>query len=103
MWYRLMMDLFSLKLDKRRFRERFGISIELALPVELAFFRLNGAFERDDAEAITLTPLGRYMLVMMMREFFSGINRIRDQARQSAANLCNLDNQSLFPLPRASS
>ena len=42
------------------------------------------------------------MLVVMMREFFSGINRVRDQARQSAGNLCNLDNQSLFPYPRAS-
>lgn len=102
MWYRLMMDLFSLKLDKRQFRERFGVSIELALPLELAFFRMNGAFERDDSEAITLTPSGRYMLVVMMREFFSGINRIRDQARQSAGSLCNLDNQSLFPVPRAS-
>jgi coproporphyrinogen III oxidase-like Fe-S oxidoreductase len=100
MWYRLMMDLFSL--DKRHFKKRFGMSIEVALPLELAFFRLNRAFERDDAETITLTPRGRYMLVVMMREFFSGINRIRDQARQSAANLCNQDNQGLVPIPRAS-
>jgi hypothetical protein len=78
------------------------VSIELALPAELAFFRLNGAFDQDDAEAITLTPTGRYLLVVMMREFFSGINRVRDQARQSSGNLCSLDSQSLFPYPRAS-
>ncbi len=102
MWYHLMMDLFSLRLDKARFKERFGASIELALPIELAFFRLNGAFDQDDAQAITLTPTGRYMLVVMMREFFSGINRVRDQARRSSGNLCSLDSQSLFPYPRAS-
>ena len=102
MWYHLMMDLFGLRLEKARFKERFGMSIEVALPVELAFFRLNGAFDQDNAEAITLTPTGRYMLVVMMREFFSGINRVRDQARQSSGNLCSLDSQSLFPYPRAS-
>lgn len=83
MRYRFMMDLFGLRLDKQAWKERFGRSVERLLPVEMAFFQASGAFAQNDADYITLTPQGRYMLVVMMREFFSGINRIRDQARQA--------------------
>jgi coproporphyrinogen III oxidase-like Fe-S oxidoreductase len=81
MRYRFMMDLFGLHLDKKRFQERFGLSVELALPLEMAFFGGAGAFAENSSDSITLTPRGRYLLVVMMREFFSSINRIRDQAR----------------------
>ena len=82
MRYRFMMDLFGLHLDKRAWKERFGRSVERTLPLEMAFFQASGAIAENTPDAITLTPHGRYMLVVMMREFFAGINRIRDQARQ---------------------
>jgi hypothetical protein len=81
MRYRFMMGLFGLRLDKAAFRERFGVTVERGLPAEVLFFRLAGAFARDDDEAMTLTLKGRYLLVVMMREFFSGVNNFRDQAR----------------------
>ena len=81
MRYRFMMDLFGLRLDKRKWKERFGRSVERLLPIEMTFFQASGAFAENNADFITLTSQGRYMLVVMMREFFSGINRIRDQAR----------------------
>ncbi|NOY46251.1 MAG: coproporphyrinogen III oxidase family protein [Deltaproteobacteria bacterium] len=81
MRYRFMMDLFGLRLDKKAFRDRFGVGVERGLALEMAFFRAVGAFDRDDAEALTLTPKGRYLLVAMMREFFAGVNQFRDQAR----------------------
>ena len=81
MRYRFMMDLFGLRLDKRAFRERFGVPVERGLRAEVAFFRAAGAFDRDDDTCLTLTPRGRYLLVAMMREFFSGVNQFRDQAR----------------------
>ncbi|MHB8766023.1 MAG: coproporphyrinogen III oxidase family protein, partial [Deferrisomatales bacterium] len=83
MRYRFMMGLFGLRLDKGAFRERFGVSPEGGLPAEMAFFRAVGAFDRNDAEAATLTPKGRYLLVAMMREFFAGVNQFRDQARSA--------------------
>lgn len=83
MRYRFMMDLFGLRLDKRAWKERFGRSVERMLPLEMAFFQASGAIAENTPDAITLTPHGRYMLVVMMREFFAGINRIRDQARQA--------------------
>jgi len=81
MRYRFMMDLFGLSLDKRRFKEAFGVSVERGLPLEMAFMRLAGAFERE-GETITLTPKGRYLMVVMMREFFANLNDVRDQARR---------------------
>jgi len=83
MRYRFMMGLFGLSLDKVAFRERFGISVERGLPAEVLFFRLAGALARNDDRLMTLTPKGRYLLVVMMREFFSGVNNFRDQARET--------------------
>ncbi len=81
MRYRLMMQLFGLRLDKRQFEEDFGCSIDIGLPAEMAFMRAAGAFDVDDADELTLTPKGRYLVVVMMRQFFIGVNNLRDQAR----------------------
>ena len=80
MRYRLMMSLFGLRLDKRSFLEDFGHTPERGLPLEIAGLRAIGAFDRNDAEASTLSERGRYLLVTMMREFFVGVNEVRDQA-----------------------
>lgn len=79
--YRLMMDLFGLRLDKRAFAKAHGRPVERALFPEYAFLKAAGAFSRDDDEALELTETGRYLLVVMMREFFIGVNGIRDLAR----------------------
>ncbi len=82
MRYHFLMDLFGLGLDRKQFRSRFGVSVELGLPIELAYFVLNGALDFSDSAVIRLTPKGKYLFVVMMREFFIGINEFRDQARQ---------------------
>ena len=81
MRYRFMMQLFGLRLDKREFERDFGCSIDAGLPLEMAFMRACGAFATDNAEELTLTPKGRYLVVVMMRQFFIGVNNLRDQAR----------------------
>lgn len=81
MRYRFMMQLFGLRLDKRQFRKDFGVSVEAGLPVEMAFMRACGAFAIDNSDELTLTPKGRYLVVVMMRQFFIGVNNLRDQAR----------------------
>ena len=81
MRYRFMMQLFGLRLDKRQFERDFGCSIDAGLPVEMAFMRASGAFDHDDADELTLTAKGRYLMVVMMRQFFIGVNNLRDQAR----------------------
>ena len=81
MRYRFMMQLFGLRLDKRQFKKDFGVSVELGLPAEMAFMKAAGAFATDNADELTLSPKGRYLLVVMMRQFFIGVNNLRDQAR----------------------
>ncbi|MDO8964477.1 MAG: coproporphyrinogen III oxidase family protein [Coriobacteriia bacterium] len=81
MRYRLLMELFGLMLDKQKFLHDFGVPIERGLPMEMGYMRTVGAFDRDDHEVLTLTPRGRYLMVAMMREFFIGVNNVRDQAR----------------------
>ena len=76
-----MMQLFGLRLDKRQFEKDFGCTVEQGLPVEMAFMTMAGAFATNNAEELTLTPKGRYLMVVMMRQFFIGVNNLRDQAR----------------------
>ena len=83
MRYRFLLRLYSLRLDKREFKEDFGVSVEAGLPLEMAFMRMNRAFETDNAEELTLTPIGRYLTLVMYRQFLSGMNNLRDQARDA--------------------
>jgi coproporphyrinogen III oxidase-like Fe-S oxidoreductase len=83
MRYRFLMELFGLSLDKKKFREDFGVSVERALPIEMTFMRANHAFAGETADEVRLTQKGRYLLVAMMRQFFIGVNHVRDQARSA--------------------
>ena len=75
------MQLFGLRLDKKQFKADFGVSVEAGLPIEMAFMRANGAFATDNEFELTLTPAGRYLTVVLMRQFFISVNTLRDQAR----------------------
>ena len=81
MRYRFLMSLFGMSLDKQEFMRDFGVPIDMGLPVELTYMRSVGAFEVDTPEKFVLSAKGRYLLVSMMREFFVGVNNLRDQAR----------------------
>ncbi len=81
MRYRFLMQLFGLRLDKLQFERDFGMTVENGLPAEMAFMKLAGAFATDTPEELTLTSQGRYLVVAMMRQFFIGVNNLRDQAR----------------------
>ncbi len=93
MRYRFLMSLFGMSLDKRKFARDFGVSIERGLPFEMAFMRTSGAFAIDNSEQLVLTERGRYLLVVMMREFFISVNNLRDQARGA---LSGAEKQLLF-------
>lgn len=83
MRYRFMMGLFGLRFDRTRFREVFNTRAEWGLFFEMLFMLLTGSFAAITRDAITLTPRGKYLSVVMMREFFSGVNNVRDQARKA--------------------
>ena len=95
MRYRFMMELFGLRFDRQRFKRSFNTSAERGLWLEMLFMALVGAFKKITPEAIYLTPLGKYLSVVMMREFFAGVNNVRDQARQA---LSEDERMCAFPL-----
>jgi coproporphyrinogen III oxidase-like Fe-S oxidoreductase len=80
MRYYLLMQLFggevSIAAAERRFEGRF----ERGLWRELSGLRLMGAI-RTEGDAIRLTQRGYYLWVVLMREFFSGINSLRYNMR----------------------
>jgi coproporphyrinogen III oxidase-like Fe-S oxidoreductase len=81
MRYRFLMGFFGLDMDLEAFKRDFGTRIESGLSVEMAYMRTVGAFDEYNRKGITLSPKGRYLLVAMMRQFFIGVNNIRDEAR----------------------
>lgn len=83
MRYRFMMELFSLRFDRRRFREACGVPAEIGLFFEMLFMLLVSGFSRITRDALELSPRGSYLSVVMMREFFSGVNNVRDEARKA--------------------
>jgi len=95
MRYRFMMELFSLRFDRERFTHLFRLPVEYGLPVEMMFMFLAGAFSKVDPDAYYLTPRGKYLSVVLMREFFSGVNNVRDEARKA---LSEEEHMCAYPL-----
>lgn len=81
MRYSFLVELYKLRLDKKAFERHYGCTVEQGLPVEMAFMKTNKAFATNNAEELTLTPMGRYLTLVMYRQFLSGLNNLRDQAR----------------------
>lgn len=83
MQYRFMIELFDLALNKKRFKNDFRVPIELGLWKELVFMAAAGVFQPGwwKNPILELNPRSKYLLVVLMREFFNGVNTLRDQAR----------------------
>ena len=64
-----------------------------AVALLLCEFAYAFAFATNNDREITLTAKGRYLTVVMMRQFFIGVNNLRDQAR---AALTGEERQLIF-------
>jgi coproporphyrinogen III oxidase-like Fe-S oxidoreductase len=74
--YDFLMKLFGGNLDLGALEQRHGPRAMRTLASALTFFRLTGALRRR-GRIISLTPRGYYVWVILMREFFAGVNRLR--------------------------
>lgn len=83
--YMFLMGLFGLKLPRSLFVERFGKDPWTLLPLECLFFTLIGALNTT-SNSLQLTEKGRYYWVIMMREFFTGVDNFRDMSRLEAGS-----------------
>lgn len=80
MRYALLMRFFGLSLDKASMNSRFDNRFFQTLWKEFLAMELTGAIE-DHGDHYRLTEKGTYYWVVMMREFFIGVNNFRDQMR----------------------
>jgi len=80
MRYYLLMFMFSGALDLDAAEERFAGRFQRVLFAELAGLRLLRAVRRRGSR-LELTERGYYLWVMLMREFFIGVNIFRDEMR----------------------
>ncbi|MGB5347934.1 MAG: coproporphyrinogen III oxidase family protein [Woeseia sp.] len=78
--YYLLMRLFGGTLDKQQAEARFGGSFQHSLWPELTALKTIGAV-KDTGESLVLTERGNYLWVILMREFFTETNTLRDQLR----------------------
>lgn len=83
--YDFMMHLFGASLDLGKAKNKHGGRFAKALWKEILFLRLIGALTGDNG-VLRLTNRGRYLWVVMMREFFTGVNNFRDSCRLQAKN-----------------
>jgi len=74
--YYLLTKLFGLKLDREAFRQRFRGEIKDKLRLELAFLEASGVVEGNGI--LRVTEKGMYPVSVMMREFFSALNALRE-------------------------
>ncbi|HDS17004.1 MAG TPA: coproporphyrinogen III oxidase family protein [Proteobacteria bacterium] len=81
MRYDFMIKLFGTRLDLAGIRRRYGSLFQEQLWKELALFKALGAL-RVDGDHLFLTRKGYYYWVIMMREFFIGVNNFRDICRE---------------------
>ena len=75
--YCLLTQLFGMNLRRDVHREFFGRNPEKDLWIELLVLRLLGTIEAT-GEGFRVTRRGMYVVSGMMREFFTGLNRLRE-------------------------
>ncbi len=80
MWYRMMVELFGGSLDIRAFNAKFDTDIELSMAIEISFLKLRGYVTQADSLLLT-TDKGRYAFVSLMKEFYMGMDYVRESSR----------------------
>lgn len=78
--YEFMMKLFGTELTISQCERMFQGRFMAELWKEVTALRLLGALEKE-GDKLRLTKKGRYLWVIMMREFFTGVNNFRDFCR----------------------
>ncbi|MFC1834845.1 coproporphyrinogen III oxidase family protein [Thermodesulfobacteriota bacterium] len=83
--YDFMMKLFGISIDLDAVEKKFNGRFCSTMGKEIMLFRLLGALEMSK-DRLSLTRRGRYLWVIMMREFFTGVNNFRDICRARIGN-----------------
>lgn len=78
--YRLMVELFGGEASIERFQAVYGVNLEKDLFKEITFLRLSGnIFKKNNA--YYPTQKGKYLFLSMMKEFYIGMDQVREESR----------------------
>jgi len=80
--YYFLTKLFGMALDKGKFYNKFNSDIYEKLKKELMFFKFFGIIKEDE-NTIGVTDKGMYHVNVLMREFFSALNNLREYCIQN--------------------
>ena len=76
--YRLMVDFFGESFSKDYYRKNFSKPLNILLNFELTFMRLFGLIEGE----YKTTRFGKYFFLVLMKEFYIGMDYVREISRQ---------------------
>lgn len=74
--YDFLMGFFSGSLDLEVLKKRYGRHSSIYLALQFLFFKVSGGMVKKGS-TFKLTEKGMYYLVILMREFFTGVNNVR--------------------------
>jgi menaquinone C8-methyltransferase len=77
MYYYLLTRLFGIQFDPDKFKQRFNSSIGSKLGLELLAMKTLGLIEGKNP--VRVTRKGMYPVSVMMREFFTSLNTLREE------------------------
>ncbi len=82
--YRLLLGLFSARLSRKYFREVHGVDLDKALFKEMLGLRIAGAVKDnpEDPDNLIVTDAGKFLGLVMMKAFYSGMDNIRAELRK---------------------
>lgn len=74
--YDFLMGFFSGSLNLETLKKRYGRFSQVYLVLQFIFMRVAGGVKKE-GQLFRLTEKGMYYLVILMREFFTGVNNVR--------------------------
>ncbi len=74
--YDFLMGFFSGALDMEILKDRYGRNSRIYLALQFLFMHVSGGVKKE-GNLYRLTDRGMYYLVILMREFFTGVNNVR--------------------------
>jgi oxygen-independent coproporphyrinogen-3 oxidase len=89
MQYRFLLGMFSGRLSRKYFRDEFGVNLDTALFKEMSSMKAIGAIKNDPEhpDRLIVTDNGKMMGLLMMKEFYSGMDNVRAQLRKPLTEL----------------
>ncbi len=76
--YQVMLDLFSNSLSLQKYKNNYNIDIESKFKLEFFLLRVLGILEKN---SYTPTPFGSYFFLTLMKEFYIGMDYVREHSR----------------------